>query len=333
MPIPLSVGISDFFTNIGSVNNRGVDISVGYRNIFRKVTYNIGITGSLNKNKVLDLDGINSNPIRTGNNNYGDGFATQGAMIGQALTYTKAGLPFGQFYGFVVEGIYASQKQIDAHPQQIGKKANIGDLIFKDVNGDGVINDDDRTIIGNPYPKFSFGVNMNFTWKGFDVAMLFNGVTGVSLFNGVAPYAESVWSDGNTTRKVFGTSFLGSNGLTKLPRIGVLSPDGGSYAPDPNGNYTLANSFFVEDGSYIKLKNLQIGYTFSAKSLQRAHIKSARFYLMGNNLFTLTRYTGIDPELGSQDLSTNGGTTSRGIDGPYKYPSVKIYSLGLNLTF
>lgn len=333
LPIPISVGINDFYTNIGSVNNKGVDISVGYRNAFRKVTYNIGATGSFNRNKVLDLDGINSNPIRTGNNNYGDGNATQGAMVGQALTYTKAGLPFGQFYGYQVEGIYTSEAQIEKHPQQPGKRASIGDLIFKDVNGDGVINDLDRTVIGNPYPKFSFGLNMNVTWKGFDLALLFNGVAGVDLFNGVAPYSESIWSDGNTTRKIFNASFLGSNGLTSQPRIGVLSPDGTSYAPDPNGNYTLANSYFVENGSYVKLKNVQLGYNFSNKVLQRVHIKSARVYVMGNNLFTLTRYSGVDPELGSQDLSVNGGTTSRGIDGPYKYPSVKIYSFGMNLTF
>jgi hypothetical protein len=89
----------------------------------------------------------------------------------------------------------------------------------------------------------------------------------------------------------------------------------------------------VEDGSYVKLKNVQLGYSFSTNILHRAHIKSARIFLMGNNLLTLTRYSGIDPELGSQDLSVNGGTTSRGIDSPYKYPSTKIYSFGLNLTF
>lgn len=333
LPIPLSVGISDFYTNIGSVNNRGVDISAGYRNNFKKLTYNIGATASFNKNKVLDLDGVNNNPIRTGNNNYGDGNATQGAMVGQALTYTKAGLPFGQFYGYKVEGIYASEEEISRHAQQPGKRANIGDLIFKDVNGDGIINDLDRTIIGNPYPELSFGLNMNLAWKGFDLALLFNGVTGVDIFNGVAPYSQSVWSDGNTTSQVFNASFLGSNKLTNQPRIGVLSPDGLSYAPDPNGNYTLANSYFVEDGSYVKLKNVQLGYSFSTKTLQRAHIKSARVYLMGNNLLTLTKYSGVDPELGSQDLSINGGTTSRGIDGPYKYPSVRIFSFGLNFTF
>jgi TonB-dependent starch-binding outer membrane protein SusC len=333
LPIPLSVGINEFYTNIGSVNNKGLDITLGYRNYYRKVTYNIGATASFNKNKVLDLDGINTNPIRTGNNNYGDANATQGAMVGQALTYTIAGLPFGQFYGYKVEGIYSTEKQIDDHAQQPGKRANVGDLIFEDVNKDGVINDLDRTIIGNPYPKLSYGLNVNLNWKGFDMALLFNGVYGVDIFNGVAPYSESVWSDGNTTTKVFNASFLGTNGLTKQPRIGVLDPTGTSYTPDPNGNYTLANSYFVENGSYIKLKNVQIGYNFSSKMLQRAHIKNARVYIMGNNLLTLTKYSGVDPELGSQDLSVNGGTTSRGIDSPYKYPSVKIYSFGVNLTF
>ena len=333
LPIPISVGITDFYTNIGSVNNQGIDIGVGYRNKLGTLSYTIGATGSFNRNKVLDLDGINTNPIRTGNNNYGDANATQGAMVGQALTYTKAGLPFGQFYGYKVEGIYASEQEINKHAQQPGKRANIGDLIFEDVNGDGVINDLDRTVIGNPYPKFSFGVNMNFALKGFDLALLFNGVAGVDLFNGVAPHSESIWSDGNTTSKIINASFLGSNGLTRQPRVGVLSSIGLSYTPDPNGNYTLANSYFVEKGDYVKLKNVQLGYSFSSHTLQKAHIKSARIFIMANNLLTLTRYSGIDPELGSQDMSVNGGTTSRGIDSPYKYPSVKIYSFGLNLTF
>ena len=201
------------------------------------------------------------------------------------------------------------------------------------MNKDGVINDLDRTVIGNPYPKFTFGLNINLNYQHFDLALLFTGALGVDLFNGVAPYSESLWSDGNTTSKVFNASFLGNNGLTSQPRIGLLSPDGTSFAPDPNGNYSKVSSYFVENGSYAKLKNIQIGYSFSNRILDQAKIKYARLYVMGTNLFTLTNYTGIDPELGSQDLMTNGGTTSRGIDGPYKYPSVKIYSVGLDLTF
>ena len=332
LPIPLSSGFGSIYTNIGNVRNQGLDILVGYRDRFKKLNYSVSVTGSFNSNLVTNLDGTNSNPVLDGNNNYGDKYATQGAMLNQNITYTLAGLPFGQFYGFRSLGIYKTDEDAAKGPQQAGKVAHAGDLIFQDVNNDGAINDLDRTVIGNPYPKFTFGLNINLNYQHFDLAALFTGALGVDLFNGVAPYAESIWADGNTTSKVFNASFLGTNGLTSQPRIGLVNAAGTSFTPDPNGNYSKVNSYFVENGSYAKLKNIQIGYTFSNSLLEKAKIKYARLFLMGSNVFTITGYSGIDPELGSQDLNTNGGTTSRGIDAPYKYPSVKIYTIGLDLT-
>jgi TonB-dependent starch-binding outer membrane protein SusC len=332
LPVPLSSGFGNIYTNIGNVRNRGVDILIGYRDRIKQLNYSVSMTGSFNSNLVTNLDGTNLNPILDGNNNYGDKYATQGAMLGQNITYTLAGLPFGQFYGFKSLGIYKTDAEAAKGPQQPGNIAHAGDLIFEDVNKDGIINDLDRTVIGNPYPKFTFGLNINLNYQHFDLSMLFTGALGVDLFNGVAPYSESIWSDGNTSSKVFNASFLGTNGLTSQPRIGVLNPSGTSFIPDPNGNYTKVSSYFVENGDYAKLKNIQIGYSFSNRLLDRAKIKYARLFLMGSNIFTITSYTGIDPELGSQDLNTNGGTTSRGIDGPYKYPSVKIYTIGLDMS-
>jgi TonB-linked SusC/RagA family outer membrane protein len=336
LPIPLSNGINEPFTsNIGSVRNKGIDILLGYKNHVKDFNYSVSVTGSFNKNKVLDLDGINSNPIKNGDNNYGN--PTQGSLLNQPLTYTLAGLPFGQFYGFRVEGIYSSEAQIDAHPQQgsaaAPKRAHVGDLIYADVNGDGFITDDDRTVIGNPYPKLTYGASINFSWKGLDVAMLFNGVSGVDIFNGIRPYSETLWSDGNTTSQIFGASFFNGNGLTSQPAIGYYNTAGTTFTPEDNGNYTKASSYFVENGSYLKLKNLQLGYSFSNKLLDKAKIKACRLYVMANNVFTITKYSGIDPELGSQYINVNGGTTSRGIDGPYKYPNARIYSIGADLTF
>jgi len=334
LPIPLSVGIpTSFTTNIGSMQSRGVDLLLGYKNNYRKLNYSVTVTGTFNKNKVLDLDGINSNPIKAGDNNYGN--PTFGAMVNQPITYTLAGLPFGQFYGYKVEGIYATQAEIDAHPQDPdpAKKANIGDLIYADINGDGKITDADRTTIGNPYPKLAYGASINLNWKGFDLALLFNGVAGVDIFNGVRPYSENLWSDGNTTSRVFGASFFNGNGLTSQPIIGVYENNGTTFRPDPNGNYSKVSSYFVENGAYLKLKNLQLGYNFSGKSLERLKISNAHLYVMANNVFTITKYKGIDPELGSQNTSLNGGTTTRGIDAPFKYPAARIYSVGVDLTF
>ena len=336
LPISPSNGMSQpFLANIGSVRSRGLDILIGYKNYVKDFNYSVSLTGSFNKNKVLDLDGINSNPVKNGDNNYGN--PTQGSLLNQPLTYTLAGLPFGQFYGFKVEGIYSSEAQIDNHAQQgsqaAPKRAHVGDLIYADTNGDGWINDDDRTVIGNPYPKLTYGAAINLNWKNFDVAMLFNGVAGVDIFNGIRPYSETLWSDGNSTSEVFGASFFNGNGLTSQPAIGYYDAGGTTFTPEDNGNYTKASSYFVEKGGYLKLKNLQIGYSLSNKLLDRAKVKNLRIYVMANNLFTITKYSGLDPELGSQYIFSNGGTTSRGIDGPYKYPSARIYSVGVDLTF
>ncbi|MCW3092973.1 MAG: TonB-dependent receptor [Ferruginibacter sp.] len=334
LPIPLSVGISrPFTTNIGSMQSRGVDLLVGYKNSTKDFNYSVTLTGTFNKNKVLDLDGTNANPIKAGDNNYGN--ATFGAMVNQPITYTIAGAPFGQFYGYKVEGIYASQAEIDKHPQDpdATKKANIGDLIYADVNGDGKITDADRTVIGNPYPKVAYGASINLNWRGFDLAMLWNGVAGVDIFNGVRPYTENLWSDGNTTAAVFGASNLNGNGITSQPIIGVFGTNGTTFRPDPNGNYSKVSSYFVENGSYLKLKNLQLGYNFSGRSLERIKITNARVFVMANNVFTITKYKGLDPELGSQNVLLNGGSTTRGIDAPYKYPAARIYSFGVDLSF
>jgi TonB-linked SusC/RagA family outer membrane protein len=327
--LPPSSGFTNFVDNIGSVDNKGVDILLGYKDHYKEVNYTLTFTGSFNKNKVLDLNGNGSNPIRDGHNDYGPA-PSQGQMNGQDLTYTAAGSPFGQFYGLKVLGIYQTDAQATARGiTQFGSMPHAGDLIYYAKPGHTNVTDLDDTIIGNPYPKFTYGFNLNVNWKGFDLIALFHGVQGVDIFNGVAPYSEGLFlnnGNSNTTSKVFGASNLGTNGVTGQPELGP-------NATDPNGNYKHASSYFVENGSYLKLQNLQIGYTFATKLLSHAKIRNARLYVMGNNLFTITKYTGLDPELGSQDVSTNKGTTNRGIDGVYKYPTARSYSVGLDLSF
>jgi len=348
LPIAQSTGITaPFFTNIGSVRNRGVEIVLGTQSKTGAFTYSVSVTGAFNQNRVLNLDNVNRNPIYAGDNNYGS--PTFGLQSGQYLTTTQAGQPFGMFYGYRTEGIYQTQAQVDAHPQRAGVKASIGDLIYADTNGDGVINDQDKTIIGNPNPKLVYGLNVQLGWKGFDLALLFNGVAGVDLYNGVRPYAQFPFSDGNTTSQVFGASFLGDNQLTGQPRIGVLTPGVGgapaTFAADPNHNYSNVSSYFVENGSYLKLKNVQLGYNLASSLFSHTPlVKSARIFVMANNVFTLTKYSGIDPEIGggtTGNFSNLGGNpsapyssvTTRGIDAPLQYPHVRIYSAGVDFTF
>jgi TonB-dependent starch-binding outer membrane protein SusC len=195
-------------------------------------------------------------------------------------------------------------------------------------------------VIGNPNPKFVYGAAIRLNYKGFDASLLFNGVAGVDIFNGVKAYEMYPFADGNTTSKVFGASFLGDNGLTGQPRLGIKNADG-SFTLDPNKNYTSVNSYFVENGSYLKLKNLQVGYTFNAALLQKAGVKTVRVFVMANNLFTITNYSGLDPELGSAFSAAamsgfvgNGvGVTTRGLDAVSQYPQVKLYSAGIDINF
>jgi len=330
LPIPNSAGFSgtnvttNFTTNIGSVRNRGLEVLLGYRDKFRSLNYDLSFNAAYNRNKVLNLDNINENPINAGDNGFG-----YGVMSRQNISRTQAGLPFGQFFGYRALGIYQTDDEAAAGPQFAGKKARAGDLIFEDANQDGRLNSDDRVFIGNPNPLLVYGFNLNLNWKGFDLQALFNGVAGVDVFNGVSPYTSYLFGDGNTTRDVFGASFLGDNGLTGQPRLGYLDADANGnvrFQNDPNGNYTLVNSYFVEKGGYLKLKNLQLGYNLPAKWLAFLHLRESRIFLMGNNLLAFTKYSGVDPEIG-------GGVTNRGIDRPIRYPQTRTFSLGLNLGF
>lgn len=141
-------------------------------------------------------------------------------MSNQNLTITKAGLPFGSFYGYKALGIFKTDAEAAGQTFN-GNPAHAGDLIFQDLNKDGKIDANDRQVIGNPNPKMVYGVNIHLNYQGFNLAMLFNGVAGVQLFNGVKAYEQYLFADGNTTSKVFNDSYLGSNHLTSQPRLGI----------------------------------------------------------------------------------------------------------------
>ena len=337
LPLAQSSGYSSpYLTNIGKVSSKGVDVMLGYRDKAGSLSYDVSVTAGFNTNKVTSLDGIENDALYDGRNYYTNLDQSGFNLMGTApLTITRAGLPFGSFYGYKVLGIFKTDEE--AAVQQVnGKVAHAGDLHFQDVTKDGSITSDDRQVIGNPNPKVVYGVNVHLNYKGFDAALLFNGVAGVDIFNGVKAYEMAPFADGNTTSKVFNDSYFGSNGVTSQPRF--LAPD---KSFDPNGNYTSVNSYFVESGSYLKLKNLQLGYTFSNDLLTRISVKSARLFVMANNLFTITKYSGLDPELGSSYSvqSANGfvgttvGVTTRGVDAVAQYPQTRIYSVGLDVNF
>ena len=341
LPLPLSSGFTQsYFTNIGNVNSRGVDVLAGYRSQAGKLGYDVSVTAGFNSNKVTNLDNITTDALYDGYNYYNIADASYNIMSQQPLTITKAGLPFGSFYGYKVLGQFKTDAEAAAQTVN-GKAAHAGDLIFAHDSKNGKdISPADRQVIGNPNPKLVYGLNVHLNYSGFDLSMLFNGVAGVQLFNGVKAYEMYPFQDGNTSTKVFGDSYLGSNGLTSQPRLGVVNPNG-SFALDPNGNYTTVNSYFVESGAYFKLKNIQLGYTFSDKWMQSAKIKSARLFVMANNVFTITKYSGLDPEVGSGYslaaqsgvVGNSVGVTTRGLDAVPQYPQVRIFSAGLDVNF
>ncbi len=332
LPLAPSTGFTQpYYTNIGAVNNKGVDLMIGYRNKIGKFSYDVSATAGFNKNLVTKLSGAATDAVYDGYNWYNNTDVAYNISSNQTLTITKAGLPFGSFYGYKVLGIFPTDAA--AAKQKVnGNVAHAGDLEYQDLDGNGNINANDRQVIGNPNPKLVYGINIHLKYDAWDMSMLFNGVAGVQLYNGVEAYEEYPFSDGNTTSKVFGDSFLGSNGLTSQPRLGVAQ--NGGFTLDPNQNFTSVNSYFVQSGAYLKLKNLQLGYTFSNSLLQKINVKTARLFVMTNNVFTITKYKGLDPELGSAFSSSGyGTTTAQGIDAVTNYPQIKLYSVGLDVNF
>lgn len=333
LPLPTSSGFTaPYIANVGTVNNRGFDFSAGYHNKAGKLGYDVSVNAGFNKNKVTNLSGTATGVFYDGYNWYNNGDAQFNISSNQTITETKSGLPFGSFYGYKVLGIF--QTDAAAAGQKVnGNTAHAGDLQFADLDHNGVIDQNDKEVIGNPNPKLVYGINIHLNYQGFDLALLFNGVQGVQLYNGVQAYEQSLFSDGNTTTQVFGDSFLGSNGLTSQPRL-LGTAANGSQALDPNTNFSSVNSYFVQNGSYLKLKNAQLGYTFSSDLLKRISVKSLRIFVMANNVFTITKYKGLDPELGSSFTGTGyGSVTTQGIDAVTNYPQVKIYTAGLDVTF
>lgn len=340
LPLPPSAGFSaPFFNNIGNVSSKGVDILLGYRDNAGKLGYDVSVTAGFNTNKVTNLDGITGDALYDGYNYYNNGNEGYGVMANLPITITKAGLPFGSFYGYKVTGMFKTDAEAAASAQP---NAHAGDLIFAhDPKNGSKLTGADEQVLGNPNPKLVYGANIRLTYQHFDLAMLFNGVAGVQLFNGVKAYELFPFqNDANVTTQALHDSYFGSNGLTSQPRMGVVQTNG-TFSFDPNGNYKTVNSYFVESGSYVKLKNLQVGYTFSNDMLNRVKIKSARLFFMANNLFTITKYSGLDPEVGSGFsheavsgyVGNSVGVTTRGLDGVSQYPQTRIYSAGLDINF
>jgi TonB-linked SusC/RagA family outer membrane protein len=285
--------------NAASVVNRGFEFNVGWRDQVGKFKYNIGVLGTTIHNEVLEIGGIS-----------GVDDALIGGYLGNGIPVTRSvvGLPIGSFYGYKTDGIFQTQDELDAYPHD--GQAGVGDLRFVDVNEDGKIDGRDRTNIGSPIPTFIFGFNMGFEMFGVDLSVNVQGQTGNKIFNA----KEVVRPDPYNFEARVLDRWTGPGTSTTEPR-----PSFGGY------NYTPSDHF-IQDGSFVRIRNLVLGYTFSPGLSSKIAMQKIRLYVKADNLYTWTKFTGYTPEIGSGDV------LSAGIDYGI-YPITAVYSIGINLNF
>jgi len=287
------------FENIMKFSNKGVELELGYSGRTGKVSYDVNFNISTYRNKVLYIDGDTAAHLD------GDNYAPTHF----SLTRSVVGRPVSSFFGLVEDGIFQSGDEYTKYGvTETGLTAAnaAGHFRFRDINHDGVINDDDRTFIGSPHPKFSYGFNLDLSYSNFDISVFLQGVAGNKIFNYWRAY--SVWP---------GAQGVGSDDTWSPDNKNGKLPIWNSDATDD----VKPSSFFVEDGSYLRLKSLQLGYTFpKSKAFSRL-----RIYIQGYNLATFTKYTGIDPEI------STGSATNAGVDFGGNYPMARKFLVGINL--
>lgn len=308
VPIPISSGgANDPIRNAGKIRNNGFEFNLGWMDQSNPdISYGINLIGSFNKNKVIAM-GSESGSIKGGSTN-------------QNITTseTKAGYPIGGYWLISTAGYFNSQEEVDAYAKD-GKKiqpaAEPGDIKFVDANNDGVINDDDRVFQGSPFPDFTFALNGNMRYKNFDLSIGLQGVLGNKIYNATRQTLEDVTK---------GSNFLAScldywtpeNKNASHPRL---------TWDDPNRNTRAESDRYLENGSYLRLRSVQLGYTFPQTWFKGA-IQHARVYINAENLFTITSYSGYSPDVNADNANY------RGFDN-FIYPTNRTFMLGLNVTF
>ena len=325
--------------NIGSLENKGIELTLNTVNIDKKdFQWRSNFVFSMNRNKVKELD------TETGSLPY----SLQIGSDTQTVTNTVVGEPIGQFWGFKVIGRFdepsdfyykdaqGNVKEV-ARPEGCGIAEGetwLGDYIFADLNNDGVIDNNDQTFIGNPEPKFTWGFGNTFSYKGFDLTIFFSGSYGNDVLNYNRRWLEQSGSTSNILKSATNCAIVDKidpNGPDNFRNYHVIGGDALSprmyTASDKHMNWRVSDRY-VEDGSYIRLQNISLGYTFPRKWLSKTPITNLKVYANFQNLFTWTKYDGFDPEVGS----LYGNTLMNGIDYG-RYPSPRIYTFGLNVSF
>ena len=305
MSVPVTSGYSDVYVpsiNAGKIQNKGFEVTLSTKNIIKNdFKWSSDAVFSYNKNNV---ESINSDtPIITASGGFNS-----------AIGLIKAGYPVNVFYGYITDGIFQNQAEVDSHAVQMPGSNSAtstapGDIRFKDLNNDGVVNDKDRTIIGNPNPKFTFSFNNTFSYKNFDLTIFLQGSYGNDIFNANRMYTEAMSIIQNQSTAVLGR-WTGEGTSNNIPR---------AIYGDPNQNSRVSDRY-IEDGSYLKIKNINLSYTLP-KTVFGQNFNSVKIFVSAQNLVTWTKYSGFDPEVPVNGI--DNGT----------YPITRTVSLGLNIGF
>ena len=313
VPLPPSSGSSgSIYKNVGEILNRGFEFSATFRKRIGEM--DISVTGNMTTlhNEILDLGG--AAPWNAGSTEPGN------------ASRIEEGQPVGAFYGYRMLGVFHSQEEIDAYTKNgnlIQPGAKPGDIKWADLNDDGSITTVDREFIGSPIPTVTYSFSGNLNYKGFDLSLFFQGVTGNDIF------AELVmWTEGMHNNFNCGTAALNrwtpTNNTSNIPR---------AVRNDPNGNITKVSDRYIKDGSYLRLKNASIGYNLPKSVTNLMKLNGIRLYATGRNLLTFTKYPFYDPEIGSFAVGAGGtANTSRGIDNGY-YPQARTIIMGIQIDF
>lgn len=294
------------FVNLGEIRNTGVELEATYfNNLWNDLNMTLNGNITFIKNEVVALadDVI-----------YLTGIVNNTFSRDLTLTRTQVGFPISQFYGHVADGIFKNQTEVNTHAEQDGK--GIGRIRYKDLNNDGVIDENDRQVIGSPHPDFMFGLNLGFNYKGFDLQVFLQGVYGNEIYNFTRYYTDFFYDLGNRHERIK-DAWSTTNINSEIPRISSV---------DVN-NELRPSTYFIEDGSFLRIKNVQLGYTFN--NLFHS-INLLRIYIQAQNLFTFTNYEGMDPEVGLVNYSNPERNLDIGVDRGI-YPNSRSFLLGINI--
>lgn len=301
VPLPEYSGFSSVLSNAGKVENKGYELGISSRNLVGGFKWNMDLNFSVNKNKILKL----SDTVDVFYKN------TPGAVLGGENQVLRVGQPVGMFFGYVYDGVYQEGDEVISGGEGLGGEK------FRDLDEDGKLSADDRTIMGNPHPDFIWGFNNTFTFKGFDLNIFFQGTQGNDIANYTRYELDGLIGKSNATAAM-NRSWTPENTDTDVPAA--------------KSRPARFSSRWIEDGSYIRLKSLALGYTLPKSVTDKMNIRSFRIYVSGQNLWTATNYSGVDPEVSFRSSGREESNTNLGLDFA-SYPMAKSYTVGLSVGF